>query len=374
MYGDIQEEQNMIRTFEGGKLKPDCFSEPRLQALPAACGVILVMLNRFHNYVVEQLATINENGRFTKPQDSQLSVDEAKKAWAMYDNDLFQTGRLITCGLYINITLYDYLRTIVNLNRTNSTWCLDPRVRMGEHETTPSGLGNQCSVEFNLSYRWHSTISQKDEKWTEEAYEELVGKAGKDASVQELLGALGEYGKRLNPDPAKRTFSQLKRQADGTFKDEELVAILTDAIENVSGSFGARNVPKVLRAVEILGIEQARRWNVGTLNEFRKFFDLKPYRSFEEINSNPEVADQLRHLYEKPDYVELYPGIVAEEAKEPMVPGVGIAPGYTISRAVLSDAVALVRGDRFYTVGFSQTPWEWMELNSDSRRIIMPET
>lgn len=116
------------------------------------------------------------------------------------------------------------------------------------------------------------------------------------------------------------------------------------------GSFGARNVPKALRSIEILGIQQGRRWNVGSLNEFRKFFDLKPYETFEDINSDPEVADSLRHLYEHPDYVELYPGIVAEEAKEPMVPGVGIAPTYTISRAVLSDAVALVRGDRHYTV------------------------
>ena len=47
----------------------------------------------------------------------------------------------------------------------------------------------------------------------------------------------------------------------------------------------------------------------------------------------------------------MYPGIVAEEAKKPMVPGVGIAPTFTISRAILSDAVALVRSDRFYTVG-----------------------
>lgn len=62
------------------------------------------------------------------------------------------------------------------------------------------------------------------------------------------------------------------------------------------------------------------------------------------------VADHLRELYEHPDFVELYPGLVAEEAKKPMVPGVGIAPTFTISRAVLSDAVALVRGDRFYTV------------------------
>lgn len=51
------------------------------------------MLNRFHNHVVEQLALINENGRFNKPRDG-LPEELAKKAWAKYDNDLFQTGRL----------------------------------------------------------------------------------------------------------------------------------------------------------------------------------------------------------------------------------------------------------------------------------------
>jgi hypothetical protein len=41
-----------------------------------------------------------------------------------------------------------------------------------------------------------------------------------------------------------------------------------------------------------------------------------------------------------------------EEAKKPMVPGVGIAPTFTISHAVLSDAVCLVREDRFYTIDY----------------------
>lgn len=54
----------------------------------------------FHNYVVEQLATINENGRFHRPNEG-LTHEMAEKSWAKYDNDLFQTGRLITCGLYI---------------------------------------------------------------------------------------------------------------------------------------------------------------------------------------------------------------------------------------------------------------------------------
>lgn len=127
---------------------------------------------------------------------------------------------------------------------------------------------------------------------------------------------------------------------------KKLVNLLTHHI----GSFGPRNVPKVLRAVEILGIHQARRWGCASLNEFRKFFGLKEYNTFEEINSDPEISSTLRNLYEHPDHVELYPGIVSEESKFPMVPGAGICPTYTISKAILSDAVALVRGDRFYTV------------------------
>src|SRR5690606_21563888 len=113
---------------------------------------------------------------------------------------------------------------------------------------------------------------------------------------------------------------------------------------------GGRHVPVSMKLIEVLGIEQARQWKCATLNEFREFFGLKAYNEFEEINSDPAIADALRQLYDHPDYVEMYPGIVAEEAKEPMVPGVGIAPTYTISRAILSDAVTLVRGDRFYTV------------------------
>ncbi|KAJ5439701.1 Linoleate 10R-lipoxygenase [Penicillium daleae] len=367
LYGDVKEQQDLIRSHQGGKLKPDCFSEGRLQALPAACGVLLVMLNRFHNHVVEQLAEINENGRFTKPRDG-LPEEEAKKAWAKYDEDLFQTGRLITCGLYINITLYDYLRTIVNLNRTNSTWCLDPRAQMEKAGATPSGLGNQCSVEFNLAYRWHSTIAQGDEKWIEQVYFDLMGKPAEEVSMHELLMGMKKVDSLLDPDPSKRTFARLQRQEDGTFKDEELVQILTHACEDVASSFGPRNIPKALRSIEILGIEASRRWHVGSLNEFRKHFGLKTYDTFEEINSDPEIANNLRHLYEHPDYVELYTGIICEEPKEPMIPGVGIAPTYTISRAVLSDAVALVRGDRHYTIDYNPrnlTNWGYNECRYD---------
>ncbi|OQU97287.1 hypothetical protein CLAIMM_03240 [Cladophialophora immunda] len=369
LYGDTQEDQDMMRTFENGKIKPDCFAEERLLAFPPSCGVMLIMLNRFHNYVVEQLALINENGRFTKPS-AKPDGDVAKAAWKKYDNDLFQTGRLITCGLYISVVLGDYLRNIVNMNRTNSTWSLDPRLdpkNFGQ-DGTPRGVGNQVSAEFSLSYRWHSCIGQMDEAWTEKVYYELFGKKPDDVSLRELMVGLGKYDRELPKDPLQRPFAHLKRDANGKFDDGELAKIFQAGVEEVAGAFGARNIPKSLRAITILGILQSRSWNLCTLNEYRQFFGLKTYDTFEEVNRDPYVAEQLKNLYEHPDYIELYPGLAVEEYKEPMVPGVGICPTHTISRVVLSDAVALVRGDRFYTIDYTPknlTNWGFNEAASD---------
>ncbi|KAL6715679.1 hypothetical protein ACLMJK_006640 [Lecanora helva] len=370
LYGDTQEDQDQIRTFKDGKLKADCFSEQRLLGFPPGCGVLLIMLNRFHNYVVEQLAVINENGRFHKPSEG-LTHEMAEKSWAKYDNDLFQTGRLITCGLYINITLLDYLRTIVNLNRSNTTWTLDPRAEMGKifgKDGTPSGVGNQVSAEFNLAYRWHSCISDKDDKWTRGLYKQLFGKEAEDVTLHELLQGLGKWEHNLPKDPQERPFANLKRGADGRLPDDGLVEIITSSIEDTAGAFGPNNIPKCLKAITVLGMQQSRAWNLGSLNEFRKFFGLKPHETFEDICDEPSVADSFRHLYEHPDFVEMYPGMVSESAKIPMVPGVGIAPTYTISRAILSDAVALVRGDRFYTIDYNPknlTNWGYSEVQYD---------
>lgn len=97
-------------------------------------------------------------------------------------------------------------------------------------------------------------------------------------------------------------------------------------------------------------MNQARSWHVGTLNELRKFMDLTPHKSFQDINPDPEIQAAMKALYKEPDFVELYPGVIFEEAKKPVYPGSGLCGGYTITRAILSDAVALTRGDRFYTL------------------------
>lgn len=386
LYGANETEQKTMRTYEDGRIHPDCFADRRVLGFPPGVSVLLIMFNRFHNDVVKNLAEINEGGRFTPPikgnpkyaryEDPLYQKPENKHKIRSYetdlakrDEDLFQTGRLVTCGLYVNCILLDYVRTILNLNRTDSKWQLNPRM---EIKGTPLATGNQVSAEFNLVYRWHAAISARDEKWTNEKMKELFPNCDDFSKISglQMVKKLHEWEQKLDANPLKWPIADgLVRNKDtNNFHDDDLVKIISESIDDPANSFGANRVPVVMRAIEILGIQQARAWNLGTLNEFRKYFQLEPHREFTDINPDPEVADQLRHLYGHPDLVEMYPGLMAEDAKVPKLPGSGLCPSYTVSRAVLSDAVALVRGDRFYTIDYHPkklTNWGFQAASSD---------
>ena len=103
-----------------------------------------------------------------------------------------------------------------------------------------------------------------------------------------------------------------------------------------------------MRLHEILGITQNRAWGVCSLNDFRKYLGLKrefhfdlvarkfsstdihgiqpASSSFLEWNSTPEIAYAAEKLYGNIEYLELYVGLQAEEAK-PVVDGAGLCPG-----------------------------------------------
>ncbi|KIW96307.1 uncharacterized protein Z519_03376 [Cladophialophora bantiana CBS 173.52] len=369
LYGSSVKEQEAVRTMCDGKLKPDCFSDVRILGFPPGVGVLLILFNRFHNHVAENLARIDENGRFSRILNPQGKPKPAN-AEKLYDEALFQTARLITTGLYVNIILKDYVRTILNLNRVDSLWNLDPRSEEGNAifgHKIPEATGNSVSAEFNLVYRWHSCVSERDEQWTKDAYTKLFGHQSS-LSMGQFLSALTEWAKKLNPDPVEREFAGLQRQPDNKYPDQDLAAIWTASVSDIAGSYGAAHVPAILKNVEVLGIIQSRSWNLASLNEFREYFKLEPHKTFEDINPDPVVVDQLRRLYGHPDNVEIYPGIVVEAAKEPMLPGSGLCTNFTTSRAILSDAVALVRGDRFYTIDYTPnnlTNWGFKQADYD---------
>lgn len=102
-----------------------------------------------------------------------------------------------------------------------------------------------------------------DEKWTDMVYQKLFGKEPDQVSFHELMTGLKKYDAEMPEDPLQRPFADLKRGPEGKFDDGDLARIFINGVEEVSGAFGARNIPKSLRAITMLGIEQARAWNVG---------------------------------------------------------------------------------------------------------------
>jgi hypothetical protein len=330
LYGWTKQTQDSVRTGKNGLLKPDQYADTRFWIQPAGVTALVVLFSRNHNYLAKTLLKIDENARLSSLQDKKR--DEA----------LFQTARLINERTYMNIILHDYLRVIFGIDRVESPWTLDVTqdfTQVGTGGNIPTATGNQCSLEFNFLYRWHNAMSVEDEKWLDSELSRLVGN-WKDMNMKTMFQKFGE----VKQD--QKQSSLLVRRKDGRFEDKDLAKTLINGCKNVSGAFGGQNTPAVFRNIEISGILHARSMGVCTLNEYRSFLKLKKYQSFTELN--PELADRLAKLYTTIDDVELYPGLLCER-KKPAVDGSGLCPNYTTSLAILSDAVALVRGDRFHS-------------------------
>lgn len=370
LYGNNQEEQDKVRARDGyGRLYPDVFAEDRLLLLPPAVCALLVLFNRNHNYIAKRLLEINERGTFVDPATLKTdnAVDKAKLI--AQEEELFQITRLVNCGWFASVVFSDYFSCILGLVREGSSWSLDPfgEIRNEDHSLFERGKGNVCSVEFNCLYRWHATTSQQDEEWVGEVFNKIFdGKSPEDVTPADFKEAARKL-QATEPDIKEWTFGRIQRQADGTFKDDDLANILQDATEHPAAAFRARGTPTVMRLHEMMGIEQNRKWGVCSLNDFRGFLGLKRYKSFKEWNSDPEIADAAQRLYGDIDRLELYVGLQAEEAK-PVMEGAGLCPGYTISRAILSDAIALTRGDRFFTedyTSYNLTAWGFADCQRD---------
>ncbi|KAF9458998.1 heme peroxidase [Collybia nuda] len=377
LYGINQSTQDQVRDKASGRglLYPDTFSEERLVFLPPAASAILVILSRNHNvsslllpaityswsqqYIAEMILKINEKGKWSDPPPEDAALR------AKQDEEIFQTTRLINCGHFMSLIMGDYVAGFLGLSEGNA-WNLDAfdPIKPRDGPEIGRGEGNHCSVEFNVVYRWHATTSAKDEKWTEDFLNSIVeGKPLDTVNVEDFKSVFGKVLANMEHDPKKRTFGGITRGPDGKFKDDDLSRILQDATADPAGAYGAGRTPASLRVIEILGLEQARTWGVCTMNEFRAYLGLKKFKSFEEWNPDPQVANAARRLYNHIDDLELYTGLQCESTM-PLSGGLRFACGYTMTRAILSDAIALVRGDRFNTTSFTPgnlTTWGYQD-------------
>ncbi|KAI7311033.1 linoleate diol synthase [Hortaea werneckii] len=353
LYGNTEKEQQRVRTYEMGKIFPDSVASERIMMMPPGVIALLVLFSRNHNSIAESLYSINEEGKY-RDWDI-LSVPE--RAWQ--DEDIFQLARNINVGFFATVVLRDYVAAILNTPRADSEWSLNLGAEIkGGNTRTERGTGNVVSVEFAVLYHWHAALSAADADWMENLVRSSLPELGSidDMTVEMFHKVLKIEGHKLmSKAPKEWTFGGLERGADGRFSDVGLAEIIKDCIEEPAHAFGAHGTPASLKVVDVLGQLQARNaFNVCTMNEFRRYLNLKEYQSFEDWNPDKETARAAELLYGHIDNLELYPGLMAEVTKPPM-PGSGVCPGQTTGRGILDDAVALVRGDRFLSYDLNST-------------------
>lgn len=68
--------------------------------------------------------------------------------------------------------------------------------------------------------------------------------------------------------------ARFRRGDDGRFCDNDIAGILQTATESIAGAQRGRGVAPCMRIMEMEIMQQAREWNVCSLNEFRRFLGL----------------------------------------------------------------------------------------------------
>ncbi|CAG8729471.1 12445_t:CDS:2, partial [Acaulospora colombiana] len=173
LYGNKEEDLNKLRRFDGtGLMWNDVFAEDRLLFLPPISCALLVLFCRNHNYIATKLLEINEKKKWTNPPPKD------PKALRDQDDEIFNIARLINCAWFAGIVFSDYLAAILGLSRDANPWSMDPfsEIRNDDHTMVERGQGNANSVEFNLLYRWHATLSEPDVSWLERMFSASFGK------------------------------------------------------------------------------------------------------------------------------------------------------------------------------------------------------
>ncbi|GAA5897757.1 hypothetical protein JCM8208_000252 [Rhodotorula glutinis] len=301
IYGNNAAEQATVRSGVQGLLHADAVANKRIFLVSPSCVALAVLFSRHHD-IAKRLFDVNEQGRYAEWDSLD---DEGKKR---QEHDLFNTARNVNCGHFVNVIFQDYIRVILNLDKTDSTWSLVPT---GEIKSLlggrlPRGEGNHVSVEFNILYRWHASASQKDTKWLEGLmFQYNGGKPFGEMTTEDFQIAARKALDDMMSGPESWTFLGFKRTESGAFGDEDIVKVLLEATDNVAWALKASAIPEVMRAIDRLGMEAARKaWRCCTMNEFREFLGLKVYSSVDEWNPDKDVARAAEKRYTQDKYRE----------------------------------------------------------------------
>ncbi|KAI9479553.1 heme peroxidase [Zychaea mexicana] len=387
LYGFNRTDQESVRQMKDGLIKPDHWFDSRLVIQPPGVGAMLILFSRNHNYIAKTLLEKNEGGRFSYGPGKLLATEKDQ------DEELFQTARLINNACFFKVIEQEYARAILGV-RQDAYFTLDV---LGSPPTPM--YGNAVSIEFNSTYRWHQALGEEDAAWADSVISTLAGpmrdwamknsgqlkqdpstqandetKGTDEGRFEALIPAFNEHFVHASPEelalglPIAGIHRDMKT---GQFSDFDLAKCLRRGYNQIACEVGnGLKVPASFEHIEIAGIIQSRLLRTCTFNEFRRYFNLTPLSSFEDFSEIPEVQKTLEELYGTPDQVELYTGVNVERCKV-----TGLRLPYTIGRAILADAINLIRNDRINVEEYTPTGltnWGYEYSMSKKKGRIFP--
>lgn len=300
------------------------------------------------------------------------------------DEQVFQTARLVNAALIAKIHVVEW---------------------------TPALLGHD-TLQFGMKANWWGIVGERVTK--------LFGRLGNGTVISGIPGSqhdhagvpfalTEEFVSVYRMHPLLPDSIQFRRLSDdklmGTIKLEEMlrekshpiIAGKDLSIPDIFYSMGIahpgalvlQNYPEFLRKLTIppgeapnaskneevvdlgaIDVLRDRERGVPRYNEFRRLLRLQPFSSFDEMTDSPELARELREIYDNEvESVDLLVGTLAEKPLE----GFGISE--TAFRIFLLMAPRRLRSDRFFTDDYtpriySQAGLDWIN-NNDMTSVLI---
>uniref|UniRef100_A0A3B3Z9E0 Prostaglandin G/H synthase 1 n=1 Tax=Periophthalmus magnuspinnatus TaxID=409849 RepID=A0A3B3Z9E0_9GOBI len=190
------------------------------------------------------------------------------------DEQLFQTTRLIIIGEIIKIIIEEYVQ---HLSGYFLKLKFDPELLFNERFQ----YSNRIALEFCQLYHWHPLMPDSfiidDEEVT---YSQFIYNTS----------LVTHYG-------VEKLVDSMSRQVAG----------------QIGGGQNSHEV--VLKVVEMT-IKESRQARIQPFNEYRKKFNLRPYKSFYEFTGEKQtMAKCLEDLYGDIDALEFYLGVMLEKTR-----------------------------------------------------------
>jgi peroxidase len=224
-----------------------------------------VLFVREHNYWVRQLHS----------EDASLNGDQ-----------LYAMARAITTAEYQNIVYTGFLPHLLGKDTLSSYQGFNPSV------------SPQVFEEFSTSaYRFgHSTVSPEETK------------ISNDGSVLEEKGLVAASAQQPSELPPNGGADALLRNLAQDFSQESSATINSD-LRNLLNA----NPPGEVGDLAAIDILRERDLGIATLNQTREALGMTPYTSFDQITSDPQLANELAQAYGSVDEVDLFVGGLAED-------------------------------------------------------------